>query len=114
MPTVGVQIADNGDRYVRMYVKQDGGEEAADRIRYEVNLIYLKIYFNFVNNIDLAHFYYSENGETWNPIGRPLQMRYTLDHFMGYRIGLFNYATKQTGGVVDFDYFRITKVGAVQ
>ncbi|MDA3930286.1 MAG: hypothetical protein PF541_15155 [Prolixibacteraceae bacterium] len=27
---------------------------------------------------------------------------------MGYRFGLFNYATKTTGGYVDFDYFRIT------
>jgi hypothetical protein len=36
-------------------------------------------------------------------------MRYTLDHFMGYRIGLYNYATKQPGGYVDFDYFRYSK-----
>jgi hypothetical protein len=26
---------------------------------------------------------------------------------MGYRFGLFNYATRQTGGFADFDYFRI-------
>ena len=26
---------------------------------------------------------------------------------MGYRFALFNYATKSTGGFVDFDYFRI-------
>ncbi|MEI3220195.1 MAG: hypothetical protein V8S08_12040 [Lachnoclostridium sp.] len=26
---------------------------------------------------------------------------------MGYRFGLFNYATKSTGGYVDFDYFRV-------
>lgn len=107
--TVGVQVADNGDRYVTMCVKRDGKEEALDRIRYEGSWIYLRIEFNFADNIDIAHFYYSENGESWNPIGRPLQMKYTLDHFMGYRIGLFNYATKQTGGVVDFDYFRFTK-----
>jgi hypothetical protein len=34
-------------------------------------------------------------------------MVYTLDHFMGYRFGLFNYATKEAGGFVDFDYFHI-------
>ncbi|WP_455610241.1 beta-xylosidase family glycoside hydrolase [Bacteroides sp.] len=26
---------------------------------------------------------------------------------MGYRFGLFNYATKTSEGYVDFDYFRI-------
>ncbi|HEY4208720.1 MAG TPA: hypothetical protein VGM31_17960 [Puia sp.] len=26
---------------------------------------------------------------------------------MGYRFGLFNYATRAAGGYVDFDYFRI-------
>jgi hypothetical protein len=35
-------------------------------------------------------------------------MAYTLPHFMGYRFGLFNYATKQAGGSVDFDYFHIS------
>lgn len=107
--TVGVQVADNGDRYVTMCVQRNGEEEALDRIRYEGESIYLRIDFDFVDNIDLATFYYSDNGETWNPIGRPLQMKYTLDHFMGYRIGLFNYATKRSGGIVDFDYFRFTK-----
>jgi beta-xylosidase len=27
-------------------------------------------------------------------------------HFMGYRFGLFNFATKKTDGYVDFDFFR--------
>jgi hypothetical protein len=27
---------------------------------------------------------------------------------MGYRFGLFNYATKRAGGYVDFDYFHIS------
>jgi hypothetical protein len=26
---------------------------------------------------------------------------------MGYRFGLFNYATKKTGGYADFDFFHI-------
>lgn len=34
-------------------------------------------------------------------------MSYTLPHFMGYRFGLFNYATKNIGGYADFDWFRI-------
>jgi hypothetical protein len=35
-------------------------------------------------------------------------MAYTLPHFMGYRFGLFNFATQTTGGFVDFDYYRIS------
>jgi hypothetical protein len=27
---------------------------------------------------------------------------------MGYRFGLFNFATKTAGGCVDFDYFRVS------
>ena len=42
------------------------------------------------------------------PIGTQLKMAYTLPHFMGYRFGLFNYATKNAGGYADFDFFRIT------
>ena len=35
-------------------------------------------------------------------------MTYNPAHFMGYRFGLFNYATKEAGGPADFDYFRIS------
>ncbi|WP_424767985.1 hypothetical protein [Paenibacillus sp. sgz302251] len=59
--------------------------------------------------MDLEHFYYSVEGESWLAIGRTLQMKYTLHHFTGYRIGLFTYAAKETGGHADFDYFRYAK-----
>lgn len=60
---------------------------------------------------DKALFYYSLDGKEWQPIGKPLQMVYTFTkHFMGYRYGLFNYATQEAGGYVDFDYYRIDKV----
>jgi hypothetical protein len=34
-------------------------------------------------------------------------MKYTLPHFMGYRFGLFNFATQTPGGRADFDFFHI-------
>ncbi len=111
--TVGIQVADDGGRYVAMCVRgSDGAEEAVERIRYEGETIYLKIDFDFRDGADLARFYYSADGEAWRAIGRPLQLKYTLDHFMGCRMGLFHYATKQTGGYVDFDYFRYTRSDA--
>ena len=46
--------------------------------------------------------------QVMDSIGSELKMAYTLPHFMGYRFGLFNYATKTAGGFVDFDYFRVS------
>ncbi|MDD1474942.1 hypothetical protein MEO41_27270, partial [Dolichospermum sp. ST_sed4] len=57
---------------------------------------------------DTAYFSYSLDGKTWVQIGTKLKMEYSIPHFMGYRFGLFNYATEKTGGFVDFDYFYIT------
>lgn len=105
--TVGLQVDDSGERYVVMCVRgDDGNERVIERTRYEGDRIHLKIDFNYVNSDDKAYFYYSEDGMAWKQIGQTLQLLYTLDHFMGCRIGLFNYATIQTGGYVDFDYFR--------
>jgi beta-xylosidase len=70
-------------------------------------IIHLRAVCDFGNRADKAYFYYSLDEETWMPIGDELVMRYTLPHFMGYRFGLFNYATKEAGGHADFDYFRI-------
>lgn len=70
--------------------------------------VYLKAECNFRDRKDVAHFFYSLNGKAWTAIGEPLSMPYTIPHFMGYRFGLFTYATQQAGGFADFDYFRIT------
>jgi len=70
--------------------------------------VYFKIGCDFRNRTDKAYFYYSLDGTTWTRIGSVLQMSYTMPHFMGYRFGLFNYATKTAGGHVDFDYYHVT------
>jgi beta-xylosidase len=72
----------------------------------ERKTVYLKAECDFSNRKDVAAFYYSLDGNRWTKIGSQLKMEYTLPHFMGYRFGLFNYATKTTGGYVDFDYFK--------
>lgn len=71
------------------------------------NIVYLRADCNFENRKDKAFFYYSLDGQTWTEIGKPLQMAYTMPHFVGYRFALFNYATKAAGGFVDFDYFHV-------
>ncbi len=58
-----------------------------------------------------VQYLYSLDGTTWQTLGGrqgPLVMDWSLSHFMGYRFGLFSYATQQTGGVVDFDHFLLS------
>jgi beta-xylosidase len=85
-----------------------GQPEEAQRIPLTQSTVYLKAECNFTDRKDIADFFYSIDGTNWIKFGTPLKMRYTLPHFMGYRFTLFNYATKETGGFVDFDYFRIS------
>ncbi len=72
--------------------------------------VYLKIDCDFRDRTDLAYFFYSLDGNTWTRMGPSLKMEYTLPHFMGYRFGLFTYATKEAGGFADFDYFHIAEI----
>lgn len=56
-------------------------------------------------------FYYSLDGVAWTQLGDvvgPLRLDGGLTHFMGHRIGLFDYATQQTGGHVDFDHYLLS------
>ena len=69
--------------------------------------VYLRIDFDFTNRTDKAYFFYSLNGREWKSIGSTLQMNYDLEHFVGYRFGLFSYATRTSGGHADFDFFRV-------
>jgi beta-xylosidase len=72
--------------------------------------VFLKIDCDFEKRTDKAYFYYSLDGKLWTKIGEPLQMSYSLAHFVGYRFALFNYSTKTAGGFTDFDYFRISNI----
>ena len=57
---------------------------------------------------DFATLEYSFNGINWTDCGVELQMRYTLDIFMGYRTFLYCYSTLATGGYADFDYYHVS------
>jgi len=107
--------------YGLLGVKMEGGRktivftDASSGIPQEIrtgnlstHLIHLRVDCDFRNRKDLASFYYSLDGRTWERAGNPLQMKYTIPHFMGYRFALFNYCQLQTGGAADFDYFHIS------
>jgi beta-xylosidase len=102
----GVKMLD-GKKYVVMENGTKENRGVVEKIPLEKNTVYLKASCDFTNRKDEASLYYSLDGKNWKAIGNTLKMKYTLDHFMGYRFGLFNYATKQIGGFADFDYFHI-------
>jgi len=104
---VGVKIV-NGEKFLFMVSNKTDKPTELQSIPLSQNKVYLKIECDFRDKIDLAEFFYSLDGKTWNVIGGQLKMEYTLmEHFMGYRFGLFNYASKNTGGFADFDFFHI-------
>ncbi|PSL28211.1 glycoside hydrolase family 43 protein [Chitinophaga ginsengisoli] len=103
---VGVRIT--GDiRSVVMVSAESGSPVELERIALGQKHVYLKVDCDFRNRSDKGYFYYSLDGKSWKQIGTLLQMSYTIPHFMGYRFGLFNYATRQAGGYADFDFFHI-------
>ena len=103
---VGVRV--NGNvRSIVMINAGTGKPEEIQLVPVSQNVVYFKAECDFTDKKDIADFYYSLDGKTWTIIGTPLKMTYTLPHFMGYRFGLFNYATKNVGGYVDIDFFHI-------
>jgi beta-xylosidase len=103
---VGVRTEGDSKSIVMVGVRSNRPEQI-ESVPLTQPVIYLRIECDFRDRTDKAYFYYSLDGETWTKIGSVLQMAYTLPHFMGYRFGLFNFATKTSGGFVDFDYYRV-------
>lgn len=104
---VGVKVQ-GAHKYVYMVSNKTDKPTELQQIPLLKDKIYLKIECDFRNKIDVANFFYSLNGNEWTPIGSSLKMEYTLmEHFMGYRFGLYNYSSKNPGGYADFDYFHI-------
>lgn len=104
---IGVKY-ENGVKKIVMVSAQTDKPEEVESLPLNQNTVFLKAECDFTDKKDIADFYYSLDGKKWTKIGSQLKMAYTLPHFMGYRFGLFNYATKTPGGYVDFDYFRIS------
>lgn len=104
---IGVKATSGGKSIVAVSA-ESGIPVELERIPLTQDRVYLKAECDFRNLSDKGYFYYSLDGKSWKQLKGVLQMSYTLPHFMGYRFGLFNYATRQAGGHVDFDFFHIT------
>ena len=100
--------------YAYIAVKQENGSkqlimvndgEIIDTMLLKGKTIYLRTIAS--NSAKKATFGYSLDNKEFFALGDELSMRFNLKIFTGNKFCLFNYATKETGGYVDFDWFRV-------
>jgi arabinoxylan arabinofuranohydrolase len=94
----------------RKYLVMTDRNEEKERTELTRDVVYLRLDCDFNQGADRADFYYSLNNRDWIKLGTGFQMVYNLKHFMGNRLGIFNYATKAQGGYVDVDFFEYTRI----
>jgi beta-xylosidase len=102
------------DPYAYIAVKQYEGAkqlimvnngETVDSVSMNGNTIFLRTIAS--NSTEKASFEYSFDNKTFTALGNELSMRFSLTVFTGNKFCLFNYATKEAGGYVDFDWLRV-------
>lgn len=107
---IGVKLTDEKERQLVVSKRSpDGLQYDEITMNFQQNNIYVGIEFDFENCIDQARAYYSYDGSSWFALGSTLSMKYSLELFTGYRIGLFCYATRSIGGFADFAKFQYCK-----
>ncbi|MDA3821366.1 MAG: glycoside hydrolase 43 family protein [Bacteroidales bacterium] len=79
--------------------------EVIESIPIKAKTIYLRTVAS--NSKSIARFEYSVKGKKYAPLGNELKMRFNLKVFTGNKFCLFNYATEEIGGYVDFDFFKM-------
>jgi beta-xylosidase len=58
-----------------------------------------------------THFSYSLDGKSFHELGMPFVLNSDWPFFMGYRFGIFNYATEELGGSVTVEHFSMMPFG---
>lgn len=85
-------------------------KEEKKRIPLNSDKVYFKIDADFNLGKDLANFYYSTDQKNWTEMAKDYKMIFDYRRFfMGSKFAIFNYATKNLGGFVDVDFFRVNK-----
>lgn len=109
--SIGVEVDDAGQRFIVATSGNLRGSNEELRVPLKGKKAWLRIKYVFTPQADdtcgpdKAFMSYSTDGKKWIDVDYQLQMRYTLDLFIGYKAALYNYPTKQVGGYADFDYF---------
>lgn len=86
-----------------------GAEVASESV--DDGLIWLRVEANVRTDAGggTARFSYSTDGSEFTPLGGTFNMRRSWEYFLGYRFGIFNYATLELGGAVKVNAFAIDK-----
>jgi beta-xylosidase len=87
------------------YIVMVNNGKTVDSVSFKGTTVYLRAIG--LNATSKATFEYSLDNKTFTSLGDALEMRFSLTIFTGNKYCLFNYATKRTGGYVDFDYLRM-------
>ncbi|MBQ8676136.1 MAG: glycoside hydrolase 43 family protein [Bacteroidaceae bacterium] len=109
--SIGVEVDDAGQRFIVASSGNLRGSNEELRVPLKGKKAWLRIKYVFTPQADdtcgpdKAFMSYSTDGKKWIDVDYQLQMRFTLDLFIGYKAALYNYPTKQVGGHADFDYF---------
>ena len=102
------------DPYAFIAMKQNKGSKflvmvyngkTIDSVAINNSTVYLRTIAS--NSTGKATFEYSTDNKIFISLGEEFSMRFSLTIFTGNKLCLFNYATLETGGYVDFDWFRI-------
>jgi len=76
-----------------------------ERVKIDTPSAEFRVSFSFEEDSDKAQFYYKKQNE-WVKFGKTIYLQYTLEQFMGCRIGLTYFSTRKSGGFADFSKFR--------
>ena len=102
------------DPYAYIGIKQVGNSKyivmvndgkLIDSATLDTKTIYLRT--NAGNASRKANFEYSMDNKKFKRLGSELEMHFNLKIFTGNKFCLFNFASKQPGGYVDVDWFRV-------
>lgn len=103
---IGVTVKDGQKKLVWKKSEIEKASEIPDvdkEISISASIIYLRAVTNYGSG--KANFYYSTDNVNYTKFGDEYSMQYKLSIFVGIRFSIFNYATNQTGGFVDIDWF---------
>lgn len=97
---VGIKY-NNGKKYIVMV----NNGSLIDSTEINSSVVYLRAMAEY--GTSKASFAYSLDNNLFNKIGNDLLMQFNLSVFTGNKFCIFNYATKNLGGFVDVDWFRV-------
>lgn len=87
-------------------VDQEPGAEYA-RVAVNGSRVRLKARCNFADRADVCEFFYLDDSG-WLKLGVSHHMVFKMDMFVGARVGLFMFSTRESGGSADFSEFAYT------